>query len=145
LKFLGNIEEESIAAISSAMEAAVTERRPFALGIRGLGAFPSARNPRVIWLGLTGWEENLLPLQQEIEAKLEALGFGSEGKPYRPHLTLGRVKSLKGKANLVDAMEREQNVELDDFVVDRIVLFQSDLRPTGPIYTPLVTRELAGG
>ena len=99
----------------------------------------------MIWLGLDGWQEHLLPLQQEIETRLEAVGLEPEQKAYRPHLTLGRVKSLKRKGDLVDLMERDRDVDLGPFVVDRMVLFRSDLRPTGPIYTPLTTREFAGG
>jgi len=145
LKFLGNIDEEHIADISSAMAEAADQKKAFKLSLRGLGAFPSIRNPRVIWLGLDGWEENLLPLQNDLESRLEALGFQREEKPYRPHLTLGRVKSLKGRDDLVDLMERDREVDLGSFPVDRITLFRSDLRPSGPVYTPLAVRELAGG
>jgi len=145
LKFLGNIEEEKIADISAVMDQAAAHRGPFTVSVKGLGAFPSTRNPRVIWLGLDGWEANLLPLQQEIEAGLGAVGFERENKAYRPHLTLGRVKSLKGKGDLVDLMERDRDVDLGSFVIDRMVLFRSDLRPTGPIYTPLTTKDFAGG
>jgi 2'-5' RNA ligase len=145
LKFFGNIEEEEIAGISSVIEDVANKRGAFTLSIRGLGAFPSIRKPRVIWLGLDGWEQSLLPLHHEIESRLEVLGFKTEEKAYRPHLTLGRVKSLKGRTDLVDLMERERDIDLGSFVVDRIVLFRSDLRPTGPIYTPLTIRELAGG
>jgi 2'-5' RNA ligase len=145
LKFFGNIEEEQVTHISSVMEAAAAQRTSFALSIEGLGAFPSSRNPRVIWLGLQGWEENLLPLQRDLEARLEAIGFPPEERSYRPHLTLGRVKSLKEKRDLVDLIERERDVNIGSFVVDRLVLFRSDLRPTGPIYTPLTVRELVGG
>ena len=145
LKFFGNIEEEQIASISSVMEEIAGRKSSFAVSVKGLGAFPSTRSPRVIWLGLDGWEENLSPLQVEIESKLEAMGFPPEDRPFRPHLTLGRVKSLKGKGDLVDLMERDRDVDLGSFTVDRLVLFRSDLRPTGPIYTPLTIREFVGG
>ncbi len=145
VKFLGNIEEERAAGISSIMEEVATKRCAFTLSVKGLGAFPSIRNPRVIWLGLHGWEETLAPLQKEIEEKLAVMGFEPEGRPYQPHLTLGRVKSLKEKAELVDCMERDKDVDLGSFLVDRIILFKSDLRPTGPIYTPLAIREFVGG
>jgi len=145
VKFFGNIEEEQIADISSVMEEVAAQKSPFTLSVKGLGAFPSTRNPRVIWLGLHGWEENLLPLQQEIETRLKTMGFAPEERPYRPHLTLGRVKSLKRRGDLADLIEKDRDVDLGPFVVDRIVLFRSDLRPTGPIYTPLTIREFLGG
>jgi 2'-5' RNA ligase len=145
LKFLGNIEEEQVTAISSVMKEVTEARSAFRISVNGLGAFPSIRNPRVIWLGLHGWEANLSPLQAEIETNLETVGFLPEGRPFRPHLTIGRVKSLKGSEKLVDLMERDRDVDLGSFVVDRLVLFKSDLRPTGPLYTPLTIREFAGG
>jgi 2'-5' RNA ligase len=145
LKFLGNIEEEQITDVASIMEEVAGRERPFTLSVREVGAFPSIRNPRVIWLGLHGWEERLGPIQRELTTRLEAIGFPPEERPYRPHLTLGRVKSLKGKGDLVDLMERYRQVDAGSFVVDHIVLFRSDLRPTGPIYTPLSVRELVGG
>jgi len=145
LKFFGNIEEEQREVIAAIMEEAASRIGAFSLSVRDLGAFPSPRNPRVIWLGLHGWEENLLPLQRDIESRLQSAGFPPEDRPYRPHLTLGRVKSLKGKEGLVDLMEREREVNLGPMVIDRIVLFRSDLRPTGPVYTPLTVREFSGG
>jgi len=145
LKFLGNIEDEQVTGISSIMGEVAAKRSAFTLSVKGLGAFPSIRNPRVIWLGLHGWEETLAPLQKEMEKKLEVMGFEPEGRAYLPHLTLGRVKTLKEKGELVDCMERDRDVDLGSFVVDRIILFRSDLRPTGPIYTPLAIREFAGG
>ena len=72
------------------------------------------------------------------------MGIAPEQKPYRPHLTLGRVKSLKGTGDLADLMEKDRDVDLGPFTVDRIVLFRSDLRPTGPIYTPLTIRGFMG-
>ncbi len=145
LKFFGNIEEEQVASISSIMEEVTRNKRAFPISVNELGAFPSIRNPRVIWLGLHGWEENLSSMQGEIEKRLEEVGFLPEERPFRPHLTLGRVKSLKGRGDLVDLMERDRDVDLGSFVVDKLVLFKSDLRPTGPIYTPLAVREFAGG
>jgi 2'-5' RNA ligase len=145
LKFFGNIEEEQVTEISSIMEEVGNRQRAFTLSVRGLGAFPSTRNPRVVWLGLQGWEKELSSLHREIETRLEEVGFLPEDRPFRPHLTVGRVKSLKGRADLVDLMERDRDVDLGSFTVNKLVLFRSDLRPTGPIYTPLATREFAGG
>jgi len=145
LKFFGNIEEKQIPEISSVVKEISARKSPFSVWVKGLGAFPTIRNPRVIWLGLHGWEENLSPLQREIETRLEALGFVPEERPYRPHLTIGRVKSLKDKGDLVDLIGKDRDVDLGPLVVDRIVLFRSDLRPTGPIYTPLTIREFTGG
>jgi 2'-5' RNA ligase len=75
---------------------------------------------------------------------LEKIGFQPEDRSFRPHLTLGRMKSSRGKEELVGRMERYREEEFGDFEVERVVLFKSDLRPSGPIYTPLKEMKLGG-
>jgi 2'-5' RNA ligase len=75
---------------------------------------------------------------------LEKIGFQPENRPFHPHLTLGRMKSSRGKEELVGRMERYREVEFGDFQVERVVLFKSDLRSSGPIYTSLRDMKLGG-
>ncbi len=82
-------------------------------------------------------------LQKEVESSLETIGFEPEDRPFRPHLTLGRVKSSRGKEELIRIVEKYREEEIGTFQVEKIVLFKSDLTPTGPIYTPL--REIKLG
>ncbi len=137
LKFFGNIEESQIDPIVKLVEASVRSARPFSLRVQGAGAFPNLRNPRVIWVGLVGGEEVLIPLQKELETSFQKIGFEPEDRPFQPHLTLGRMKSNRGKENLIPRIEKHRDEELGNFQVERLVLFKSDLRPTGPIYTAL--------
>jgi 2'-5' RNA ligase len=143
LKFFGNIEESRIEPIVKSIERPIQSSAPFSLKVRGLGAFPHLKNPRVIWVGLVDGNEVLAYFQKQLEEELEKIGFEPEERAFHPHLTLGRMKSSKGKAELVGRMERYKEEEFGDFKVERIILFKSDLRPTGPIYTPL--RELKLG
>ena len=142
LKFFGNIEESRIDPIFKSIEEAIRNTPPFSLKVRGVGAFPHLNNPRVIWMGLVDRREILTSFQKQIEIQLEKIGFQSEDRPLHPHLTLGRVKSSKGKRELVEKMEKHKEEEFGDFQVERVVLFKSDLRPTGPIYTPLREMKL---
>jgi 2'-5' RNA ligase len=75
---------------------------------------------------------------------LEKIGFQAEDRPFHPHLTLGRVKSSRGREELVGRMEKYREEEFGDFLVERVNLFKSDLRPSGPIYTPLREIKLGG-
>jgi len=143
LKFFGNIDESRIDLIFKSIEESIRNTSPFSLKVRGVGAFPNLKNPRVIWMGLVEGREILVSLQKQIETQLEKVGFQPEDRPFHPHLTLGRIKSTRGKEELVGRMEKYKNEEeFGDFLVERLILFKSDLRPTGPIYSPLKELKL---
>ena len=144
LKFFGNIEESRIDPIFKSIEEPIRNTLPFSLKVQGVGAFPNLKNPRVIWMGLVDGREILVSFQKQIETQFEEIGFQSEDRPFHPHLTLGRMKSSRGKEELVGRMERHKEEEFGDLQVERMVLFKSDLRPTGPIYTPLRELRLGG-
>ncbi len=142
LKFLGNIEELRIDPIFNSIEETVRNTLPFSLKVRGVGVFPNLKNPRVIWMGLVDGREILISFQKQIETQLEKIGFQREDRPFHPHLTLGRMKSNRGKEELVGGMERHKEEEFGDLQVERVILFKSDLKTTGPIYTPLRDMKL---
>lgn len=144
LKFFGNIEESRIDLILKSIEEPVRNTLPFSLRVLGVGAFPNLKNPRVVWMGLVDGKDVLTSFQKQIENQLGKIGFQSEDRPFHPHLTLGRMKSSRGKEDLVGRMEKHKEEEFGDLPVERVVLFKSDLRPTGPIYTPLRELRLGG-
>jgi 2'-5' RNA ligase len=102
-----------------------------------MGAFPHFKNPRVIWMGLVDGKETLISLQKILETEFEKIGFDPEERPFHPHLTLGRMKSNRGRDELIGRMEKYREEEFGDIQVEKVILFKSDLRPSGPIYTPL--------
>jgi 2'-5' RNA ligase len=137
LKFFGNIEESKVDSIVEAVKGSIRTAEPFQLSVRGTGAFPGPKNPRVIWIGLVDGSGVLVPLQKAVDASLEKIGFQPEDRPFRPHLTLGRVRSNRGKEELIRSVEKYREEEVGAFLVERAVLFKSDLTPVGPVYTPL--------
>jgi len=145
LKFFGNIKESRVDPIFESIRKPIWTTLPFSLKVRGVGAFPHLKNPRVIWMGLADGKEMLISLQKQIEDRLERIGFEPEDRPFQPHLTLGRMKSSRGKEELVKRMEKYREEEFGVFQVERVVLFKSDLRPSGPIYTLLRALGLGGG
>ena len=145
LKFLGDIDADSVPAISDALGSCAASAAPFDLFLEGVGVFPNARRPRVVWIGLGGALEPLLALQQSVERELEELGFARERRPFTPHLTLGRVRDgvsasqVRGVSEAIAATTVERRAELP---VREISLMQSDLRPSGAVYTRLYAAEL---
>ena len=93
-------------------------------------------------MGLVEEREVLATLQRQIETHLEKVGFQPEDRTFHPHLTLGRMRSGRGKGDLVGRIEKYKEEKFGDLPVERVVLFKSDLRPSGPIYTPLREMKL---
>jgi RNA 2',3'-cyclic 3'-phosphodiesterase len=144
LKFFGDIEESQIDSILNSIETPVHSTQPFQIKVRGTGAFPNPKNPRVVWVGLTEGKETLSHLQKELESSLEKIGFQPEDRSFNPHLTLGRVKSSRGKGALAAKIEKYREEEFGEFQVERVILFKSELTPSGPVYTALKEAKLGG-
>jgi 2'-5' RNA ligase len=145
LKFFGNIEESRVDTIAKSIEPLVGGTQPFSLEAKGMGAFPNIKNPRVIWMGFIDEKQVLVPLQKQLESTLATIGFQVEDRLFRPHLTLGRMNSGRGKDELIGRIQKYKEEKFGDVEVKRLVLFKSDLRPTGPIYTPLRQIKLGQG
>lgn len=142
LKFLGDIESADIDPIASVMGECTNGMTPMSLAAGGIGVFPDLRRPRVLWLGITGDIPQLLALQKHLEARLAELGngrFKPEDRPFKGHLTLGRIKSRVDYETLVKAIRTVGQVASPPFTVDAIHLIQSQLTPSGAIYTLLRT------
>jgi 2'-5' RNA ligase len=135
LKFLGEVEEERVQAIHEVSRLAVKEVRPFKLRVEEVGAFPSLKRPRVIWVGIKR-SMQLATLHGRIEGGFQSIGFPSEKRPWAPHLTIGRVKGNWGTKDLVEKLAGAA-IEPRTFFADSLHLIQSVLKPEGPIYTTL--------
>lgn len=131
LRFLGDTPVAQLDAIRRAMDAAVTDALPFTLHLSGVGAFPERRRPRVIWAGLNGEVNRLHALKSSLDAQLTRLGLPPEDKPFRAHLTLGRVKDQRA----VEGLDWSVIVPPVELSVLAIHLIESQLRPDGPVYT----------
>jgi 2'-5' RNA ligase len=143
LKFLGNIHPDQVDDIATVTAQVVRNEPLLTLRAAGLGAFPSQRNPRVIWVGIEGEVKRLSRIQARIENALEPLGFVREKRSFQPHLTIGRVKDRRRLQALIDAMATLDMEPFNSFDADEIILYKSDLRPTGAIYTKLHRMPLA--
>ena len=144
LKFFGNVPEAQVEAIAQAAEPLAAAQAPFTLQITGAGAFPSLKNPRVVWLGLNGDLTPLAALHRGLDAAFAPLGFPPEGRPFAPHLTLGRVKSPQGRERLTACLTQITEPEAAPFQVNEIILYRSNLSPQGATYLPLKVMPLGG-
>jgi 2'-5' RNA ligase len=143
LQFLGNIEDSQVQAIEAQLRESVKAVLPFQLQVGYAGAFPNLRYPQVVWIGVSDDDtDSLKTLQEEIGSRLRPLGFQQEGGLFKPHLTLGRVRSQKNKSNLLRAIESIVNIWVGEIAVDAVYLIKSELKPTGAEYTDLVEVKL---
>jgi 2'-5' RNA ligase len=144
LKFLGSVSAEVLEKLSLAIAPVVAAKSPFDLRIHGLGCFPSSRNPRVLWVGIAQGGAETSALQKAVEDKSAELGLQPEARPFQPHLTLGRVRSPKGRGLLAEAIENHKDAEVGTFRASEVYLFKSELRPSGAVYTKLQTFRMEG-
>ncbi|MFP3867027.1 MAG: RNA 2',3'-cyclic phosphodiesterase [Desulfobacteraceae bacterium] len=139
LKFFGSINETEAAAIGAAAQEIAQEYTPFDLQVAGAGAFPSIKSPRVIWLGITGQTEILAHLFNRLEQSFATLGYLPESRKFNPHLTLGRVRSPKGREKLTSMFGELTLPIFPVFQVKKLTLFRSNLTPHGAVYCPVQT------
>lgn len=144
LKFLGEVRPERIAAIEEALGRVGDSTAPFTLGLRGFGAFPTIRKPRVIWLGVEASPE-LRCLKQDVEWALSDCGFEPETRAFHPHVTLGRADpsdgagAFRGLDDTVAALRFKSSVP-----VRTLDLMRSQLSREGAQYSVLSGARLAG-
>jgi len=123
--------------MEAALSATVSGRSPFFLKVSGIGTFPDIRRPRVIWIALKEHGNNLIRLQRGVEEKFNEIGFPREDRDFTPHITLGRIRSQKNVEKLLSLIEKLRDVELNGFDASCVHLMQSQLKPTGAVYTEL--------
>lgn len=141
LKFLGDVTYEEIPDVVRVMELVAERHEPIAGEIVGVGAFPSVARPRVVWAGLAP-QEPIQALAYDLEEQLEALRFPRENKEFKPHVTLGRFKRNHAQPALAAWQQERTETVLGEFLLDELILFQSELMKGGPLYTPLATVPL---
>ena len=139
LKFLGDIREEALNDLCAALEETCRHYAPFDVGLTGLGAFPSARRARILWAGVGAGAERLCSLATDVDAAFAPLGFEREGRPYVPHLTLGRVRGRPASFELSRA-----SVNLS-FRAWSAELVESTLTEEGAVYRTVEAFALGEG
>ena len=152
LKFLGDMDEQVIDPLRAALEQVVGGQSPVTVPLERLGAFPFPQAPRVLWVGpLEKWEKGtdakrVAEIHDAIEQVCEGLHFLRETRPFSPHLTLARIKM--GERHVGAALAKSGMLDfpviVGSFAIEAVVLMQSELKPTGSVYTKLWDVRLRG-
>jgi 2'-5' RNA ligase len=140
LKFLGAVQTTQLEVVRKAVEGAVSEHAPHRLRVVGVGAFPSLRRARVLWVGLAS--PALGALAAAVEAAVVPLGFPPERRPFAPHVTLGRVRSPRGWARLEPMLQTHREDDFGSSEVRGVTIYRSTLHRDGAVYAPLWTIPL---
>ena len=141
LKFLGDVSPANLERLTEALKAEALNHQTFTLSVGGLGAFPTPRRARIIWIGLEA-PAALTALLRGVEVVAARLGYTSEDRPFSPHLTIGRVGQKVSGTDLQrirTALEGTIVGALGTVRVDAVHIFKSDLQPGGSVYTHLYT------
>ncbi len=136
LLFLGEITEPMAAALKDMLKPITDETELFDLTVLGMGAFPDATNPKIIWAGLGEGTDKLTLLYNTVRQRLETAGFYFDNRPFAAHVTIGRVKSSPPGAS-AGCFQDEAARTFGTGTIRQIHCFRSDLYPTGAEYTSL--------
>lgn len=145
VRFIGNVDEDAAQAIAAALAPPV-DVPPFTLAIAGIGTFPKSGPARVIWAAVSEGLDGLELVERDVTRRLERAGVAPDDRPYRPHLTLARVRppsrerfGAAGASELTSAplLEGVRDTVLGAAQVEAITLFESRLSPQGPAYVAL--------
>lgn len=142
LKFLGDVDPDDLESIGEAIKGVASRHRSFSMHIGGLGAFPNFARPRVMWAGVKVGGDRISALAQDINAALSNCGFSLETKKFNPHLTIARLKERVDLRPYTDGYRQYDRIAGAEVSVNTISLIQSQLHPTGAIYSTLQSYSL---
>ena len=144
IKFLGEVPEGNLDKIKALINQTLVDTQAFGIGVEGLGMYPSAQKPRVIWLGIKGGEP-IIKIHERLDSQLENLDIRPDNRGFSPHLTIARVRRNTDRETVKVIGETLSAYKVDSLgvcTIDHVVLYKSDLTPKGPIYTELLSSPL---
>ena len=140
LKFLGWVEAPRLAQVREALGAATEGQPALHAQVHGLGAFPSLRRARVLWVGVDA--PGLAGLAARVDAAMTRLGFEAEARGFTAHVTVGRVNGRRGWSHVEEVFKTHLTDDFGESGVKAVTIYRSTLRPDGAVYTPLWTIPL---
>jgi 2'-5' RNA ligase len=135
IRFLGDITLNMADKIFEEMKK--IQFKPFPVQLTGIGVFPSLSYPRVLWAGIAQGAEQLQNIVNQIEPRLQSLGFPPDRNAFSPHLTIARVRSARNKSQLADFVTKNAKYDFGAVEAKCLRLKRSELTPKGPIYSTL--------
>ena len=144
LRFWGDLQTDAVPAVCEGLQRAADASAPFLAVARGLGCFPNAGRPRVLWVGLEDSQNQLVRLRRLLDASLTAAGMAGEEKSFRPHLTVARARRAPGRGVLDAFLDAHKYQTFGHVAVSQIHLVRSDLSGKGAVHTRLYSFPLRG-
>ena len=144
LNYLGETDSDKIEEHASHIESVVHEFPPFRLGTTDTGIYPHANAPRVLWVGSAPYDLTLKSFKQKLDKELTHLGYRLDKRPFQPHITLARVKTISRKSSFIHKFLTVQVREFN-FEVDTVVWMKSTLTATGAEYEELKSFKFNSG
>lgn len=138
LRFIGDVDELTLQSIKGALK--TVRATAFDLGLSGIGHFPSAKNPRVLWVGMTV-SQPLLILQRQVEQAVNEAGLPPEERKFSPHITIARLKDTPARP-VLDLEKRKGAFASPPFTITDFHLYASKLTGSGAIHTRVATYQL---
>jgi len=132
LKYYGNLAPEQVEGVADAAREAARGVTPFDVAARGLGVFPKPEIPRVLWVGLTDGLDKLIALQTRLEDSSDKFGFERDARPFKGHLTLGRVR--QGTEGIDRWLTEFADTDCLSSTINEIVIYESRLHRKGAEY-----------
>jgi len=143
--FIGNISADRLKEMDTVVRDVCQDYGPFNISISGAGVFAGRRNPRVLWIGLDGDIERMSSFRNTLQKHLTPFGIKEEKRRFNPHLTLGRFrKGAKSSVHLDELLLQYRELTSPLHTLRELVLFKSDLKPGGAVYTKLNAWPLMG-
>jgi len=145
LKFLGEVPQEDLKTISSLVRERCSGFHPVNSYLSGIGAFPDLRFPKIIWAALNDPNKEIQAMADALQEDLGKIGLPKEDRPFKAHLTLGRLKSQVHIKNLLSTLQQMDVVDKTQETLDRVILYKSTLTTQGPIYEALEEFKITRG
>jgi 2'-5' RNA ligase len=140
VKFLGEISEAQVTEVESRL--AALELRRAEVRLRGIGAFPHARRPSVIWTGVAPEDnQKIAPLAEKVITALQGIGQ-TEERGFQAHITLARVRSGRNREALFAFLEKHADHDFGLVSLESLNFKSSELTPRGPVYSDIRTYKL---
>jgi 2'-5' RNA ligase len=133
LKFLGDVEETTLASITEEIRSELNGFGSFPIEYNILGAFPNFKLPRVLWIGASDKEKKVFGLNKTIEAELKNHKFDDESNRFHPHITLGRIKGIRGVRDVIETMQKHKHKGIIDSACE-VCIMKSTLTREGSFY-----------
>lgn len=141
LRFLGEIRQELVQDIIEQMKE--VRFSPFTARFKGVGVFPNAHRPRVVWIGIEDGAKEMSEISNTLEKGLRTLRVQPDNRGFTPHLTIARVRSGRNISELSRTISEMQDMEFGSIGVNSVRLKKSTLSSSGPTYEDIYRLQAA--